>query len=136
MLPLRLVRAAKGALSAAVIGMMLVSRIPAGAEEPPLEVGWIGPMSGVTASLGHWDTQGIMLAFEQQNAKGGIFGRKLQLLTLDDAGDPTQTVNNVKRLLGQTTSWPASAVRRAATHWWPNRFSRKHRSLRSPQGSR
>lgn len=82
-------------------GALTLFAAPVSVEETPIEVGWIGPISGVTASLGKRDTQGKLLACEQQNAKGGIFGHKLELITLDDAGDPTQTVNNVKRLLGQ-----------------------------------
>src|SRR5205823_10691502 len=67
----------------------------------PIEVGWIGPLSGVNAILGHWDTQGIELAIDAQNAKGGIHGRQIHLNKLDDAADPTQSVNNVQRLINQ-----------------------------------
>jgi branched-chain amino acid transport system substrate-binding protein len=67
----------------------------------PIEVGWIGPLSGVNAILGHWDTQGIELAIDTQNAKGGIHGRQIHLDKLDDAADPTQSVNDVQRLITQ-----------------------------------
>jgi branched-chain amino acid transport system substrate-binding protein len=67
----------------------------------PIEVGWIGPLSGVNAILGHWDTQGIELAIDAQNAKGGIHGRQIHLNKLDDAADPTQSVNDVQRLITQ-----------------------------------
>ncbi len=68
----------------------------------PIEVGWIGPLSGVNAILGHWDTQGIELAIDAQNAKGGIHGRQIHLNKLDDAADPTQSVNDVQRLITQS----------------------------------
>jgi len=67
----------------------------------PIEVGWIGPLSGVNAILGHWDTQGIELAIDAQNAKGGIHGRQIHLDKLDDAADPTQSVNDAERLITQ-----------------------------------
>ena len=67
----------------------------------PIEVGWIGPLSGVNAILGHWDTQGIELAIDGQNAKGGIHGRQIHLDKLDDAADPTQSINDAQRLITQ-----------------------------------
>ncbi len=67
----------------------------------PIEIGWIGPLSGVNAILGHWDTQGIELAIDAQNAKGGIHGRQIHLNKLDDAADPTQSVNDAQRLITQ-----------------------------------
>lgn len=67
----------------------------------PIEIGWIGPLSGVNAILGHWDTQGIELAIDAQNAKGGIHGRQIHLDKLDDAADPTQSVNDAQRLITQ-----------------------------------
>lgn len=72
-----------------------------GASNAPIEVGWIGPLSGVNAILGHWDTQGIELAIDAQNSKGGIHGRQIHIDKLDDAADPTQSVNDVQRLITQ-----------------------------------
>jgi len=71
------------------------------ANTSPIEIGWIGPLSGVNAVLGQWDTQGIELAIDAQNAKGGIHGRQLHLDKLDDAADPTQSVNDAQRLTTQ-----------------------------------
>ncbi len=71
------------------------------ANNAPIEIGWIGPLSGVNAILGHWDTQGIELAIDAQNAKGGIHGRQIHLNKLDDAADPTQSVNDAQRLITQ-----------------------------------
>lgn len=67
----------------------------------PIEVGWDGPLTGVNADLGQWDTQGIKLAFDQVNAQGGIHGRMIHLTTYDDAGVSTKGVTNVQRLITQ-----------------------------------
>lgn len=67
----------------------------------PIEIGWDGPLTGVNADLGQWDTQGIELAFDQVNAKGGIHGRQLHLTTYDDAANNTKGVTNVQRLITQ-----------------------------------
>ncbi|HEU5227733.1 MAG TPA: ABC transporter substrate-binding protein [Ktedonobacteraceae bacterium] len=67
----------------------------------PIEIGWDGALTGTNADLGEWDTQGIDLAFDQVNAKGGIHGRQIHLTKFDDAADNTKGVTNVQRLITQ-----------------------------------
>ncbi|MDP3412125.1 MAG: ABC transporter substrate-binding protein, partial [Polaromonas sp.] len=45
--------------------------------------------------------QGAKLYFDNVNAAGGINGRKIELVTLDDQGNPATTVANTKKLLDQ-----------------------------------
>ncbi len=71
------------------------------ANTSPIEIGWDGPLTGVNADLGQWDTQGIELAFDQVNAKGGIHGRQIHFTTYDDAAVSTKGVTNVQRLITQ-----------------------------------
>ncbi len=47
-----------------------------------------GPFTGDEASIGAGALQGIQLAVKQQNAKGGIHGTKVTLLTWDDNHSP------------------------------------------------
>jgi branched-chain amino acid transport system substrate-binding protein len=47
-----------------------------------------GPFTGDEASIGAGALQGIQLAVKQQNAKGGIHGTQVQLLTWDDQHSP------------------------------------------------
>lgn len=54
-----------------------------------------GPLGG--AGTDH--TLGIKAAFKGVNHAGGIHGRELKLVTLDDAYVPDRTVENVKKLL-------------------------------------
>lgn len=92
------------ALASLLLALLLVACGSSGSSasnNAPIEVGWIGPLSGVNAILGHWDTQGLELAIDEQNAKGGIHGRQIHLNKLDDAADPTQSVNDVQRLITQ-----------------------------------
>ncbi len=51
--------------------------------------------------LGQNMRQGILRAFEEINRQGGIYGRKLKLVSLDDAYEPEQAVKNTRRLLDQ-----------------------------------
>jgi branched-chain amino acid transport system substrate-binding protein len=40
--------------------------------------------------------QGAKMYFDRVNAAGGINGRKIELVTLDDRGNPTQTAAHAK----------------------------------------
>lgn len=56
-----------------------------------------GPGSALAAPF----YQGAKLHFDQVNAAGGIGGRRIELVTLDDRGDPQTTVANTRKLLEQ-----------------------------------
>jgi branched-chain amino acid transport system substrate-binding protein len=65
-------------------------------------VGQVAPMSGAAANQGRAYAEGMRLAFEQVNSAGGIQGKALQLVTLDDAGHPEETVAKTKQLLAES----------------------------------
>ena len=56
-----------------------------------------GPGSALAAPF----VQGAKLYFDKLNAAGGVNGRKVELVTLDDRGHPATTAENTKKLLGQ-----------------------------------
>lgn len=73
----------------------------------PVKAGWIGPMTGELSKWGSY--QAALLALEDVNARGGIGGRKLELVFEDgksqgkDAASAAQkliTVDHVKYILG------------------------------------
>ena len=74
-----------------------------------IKVGAIGPLTGDYAQYGNAVANGIQVAIDEINAKGGL---QFELLSEDDQGDPTMSVNayNVEMekgmqvLLGTTTS--------------------------------
>lgn len=66
-----------------------------------IKIGGLLETSGPLASLGQPGLDGAMLAVEQINAKGGIAGRKLELVNLNTEGDNTKSVTAAKRLLEQ-----------------------------------
>lgn len=67
-----------------------------------IKIGGLLETSGPLASLGQPGLDGAMLAVEQINAKGGIAGRKLELVNLNTEGDNTKSVTAAKRLLEQS----------------------------------
>ena len=66
-----------------------------------IKVGVVGPRTGTAAATGQAFDEGIKLAVEYVNAKGGVAGRKLQLVSYDDGGDAEKARTFAKRLLEQ-----------------------------------
>lgn len=58
-------------------------------------------LTGPGSSLAQPFHQGAKLYFDNVNAAGGVNGRKIELVTLDDQGNPANTVANTKKLLDQ-----------------------------------
>ncbi|MDI1341176.1 ABC transporter substrate-binding protein [Polaromonas sp.] len=58
-------------------------------------------LTGPGSSLAQPFHQGAKLYFDSVNAAGGINGRKIELVTLDDLGNPANTAANTKKLLEQ-----------------------------------
>ncbi|MBI3029450.1 MAG: ABC transporter substrate-binding protein [Candidatus Rokubacteria bacterium] len=74
-----------------------------GAAEPlaaaePIVIGEINPRTGVLAVQGTAVHQGIVLAVEEANARGGIAGRPLTLLSRDDEGKPERAIAAAEEL--------------------------------------
>lgn len=65
-----------------------------------LKIGILGSLTGPFAIFGSGNLAGATLAFEQANAAGGIHGRKLEWLSLDDESSPPKGIAAYKRLVG------------------------------------
>src|SRR5438045_6729531 len=63
----------------------------------PITIDLIASVSGQNSDLGNWNYNGVKLAVDQANAKGGINGRKLEINKLDDQGQPTVGTDLARR---------------------------------------
>ena len=73
---------------------------PLGEEDPSaLVLGQSLPLSGPSAQLGLDYRRGALAWFEAVNREGGIHGRKIKLISLDDKYEPPQTLINTRQLL-------------------------------------
>lgn len=61
--------------------------------------GQAAAMSGPSSALGQKMRQGILTAFAEINRKGGVHGRKLELISRDDGYDPDRSVLQTVKLL-------------------------------------
>src|ERR1044072_7009760 len=64
-------------------------------------VGQFGSMTGGEATFGQSTDKGIRLAVDAKNAAGGIKGKKIKLITLDNQGKPEEAGAVVKKLITQ-----------------------------------
>ena len=86
-----------------------------------VKIATVGPITGQYASFGEQMKRGIEVAVADLNAKGGVLGKKVELVVEDDACDPKQAVAAANKLASQGvrfvaghfcsgSSIPASAV--------------------------
>jgi len=71
----------------------------ASTKKPPIVLGMFTPLSGSSSATGIPAANGVQTWVAQTNAKGGINGHLIKLITLDDAGIPSQAVSDVQRLI-------------------------------------
>ncbi len=88
-----------------MVALMLVAAMgwggaAAGAEES-VKVGVLAPLTGFAAADGLSVKNALELAAEQVNAKGGVLGKKLELVIYDDAADPKESVTLAQKLIEQ-----------------------------------
>lgn len=72
-----------------------------GVTDKSILIGQSAVFSGPVAETGNNYRRGIELYVEQANKGGGIHGRKLQLVALDDAYDPKRTAENTRKLIDE-----------------------------------
>jgi branched-chain amino acid transport system substrate-binding protein len=64
-------------------------------------IGSSSALSGHASFLGTQYTRGALAWFREVNAKGGIHGRGIKLISYDDQYDPPQTVANTRKLIAE-----------------------------------
>jgi len=67
-----------------------------------IKIGEVGSMTGSNATFGISTHEGIVLAVKQINAAGGLLGRKVEILALDDQGKPEEAAIAVQKLISQS----------------------------------
>ena len=77
----------------------VLATAPAIAQEA-LRIGVINPYSGALALYGDELTRGYQLAVDERNAKGGVLGRKIELVR-GDASNPQQGIAAVDQLVSR-----------------------------------
>jgi branched-chain amino acid transport system substrate-binding protein len=64
-----------------------------------IKIGFGGPLSGPQTEIGKKALSGVQLAAEEANAKGGVLGKKIEVIPADDEGKPEGAVNAANSLI-------------------------------------
>ena len=90
----------------------------AAASGSTIKVGVLGPMTGDVSVYGLAVINGASLYLKQVNADGGVNGKQLEIITMDEQGDETQAVTcftkmvdqGITALVGDVTTAPTLTV--------------------------
>ncbi len=69
------------------------------ADNSSIKIGSISTLSGANAPIGMEQRYGAEIAVAEINARGGVFGRKLDLVVRDDQSDPTKGIQAANELI-------------------------------------
>ena len=86
------------ALTIALGAVLAVSSGPVRAQEA-VKIGVIQPLSGPVAASGNYIRMGAEIARDWINAKGGVLGRKVELLIEDNKSDPKEAATAAEKLI-------------------------------------
>src|SRR5690606_6293749 len=81
--------------TAAVLAAALLAPGAASASDPGISsdkivLGQAAPLAGPASALGTGMRDGMLAAFAEANAKGGVKGRKIELVSRDDGYEPNK----------------------------------------------
>lgn len=89
-----------------------------GASGTVIKLGTMGPYTGDLSVYGTSVLNGIEMAVAEINANGGIDGKQIELISMDEKGDSTEALNaynklrseDVDAIIGSVTSAPCAAI--------------------------
>lgn len=70
-----------------------------GSKPEPVFIGEYGSFTGSESTFGINTHRGVMLAVDEQNAKGGVNGRPIEVLTKDNGSDEARVAPGVRELI-------------------------------------
>src|SRR3989454_1285641 len=86
--------------STALVALVTLALLPAGGDaQAPLKIGVIEPLSGPVAASGNYVRMGAEIARDWINARGGVSGRKIELVIEDNKSDPKEAASAAEKLI-------------------------------------
>lgn len=87
---------------AAMLAGVLASGMNQVAQAQNIRIGAVYPLTGGVSYDGITKLNGAKLAVEEINARGGVLGRQIELLSEDGACNPAQSVASAEKLISQS----------------------------------
>lgn len=66
-----------------------------------IKIGVVSEMTGANATYGNSIVNGIKLAVDEQNAKGGVLNKQIEMVVADDKSEPAEAANAMSKLINQ-----------------------------------
>jgi branched-chain amino acid transport system substrate-binding protein len=79
--------------------IILAAGVTAAAAQDSIKVGVIQPLTGPFAASGNYVANGAKIAADEINAKGGVLGKKLELVIEDNKSNPTEAAAVAEKLI-------------------------------------
>jgi len=92
-----------------VAAAVALSATLAFAQQPPIRIAHIDTFSGATASTGATVSKTLLYAVDLINERGGVLGRKLEVVPLDNAGDANKAVAMLSSTVDQKINFMVQA---------------------------
>jgi len=90
----------KQAIRALFVALTVVAALaPPAAAQEAVKIGVIQPLSGPVAASGNYVRMGAEIGRDWINAKGGVLGRKVELLIEDNKSDPKEAATAAEKLI-------------------------------------
>lgn len=96
--PRRFTRALTILLVCLWFGSRGANAVEAGSQDDII-LGMSTVLTGSAANLGKDMQRGVLAGLERTNRSGGVHGRRLRLITLDDGYEPARTAPNMRQLI-------------------------------------
>ncbi len=84
-----------------IIAVLAVGAAFSASAADPIKIGLSGPFTGGSSPMGVSMRDGVKLAADEINAKGGVLGRKIELIERDDQADNTRGIQVTQELINK-----------------------------------
>ena len=85
--------------TATLAALALAAGVATAAAQDSIKVGVIQPLTGAFAASGNYVANGAKIAADEINAKGGVLGKKLELVIEDNKSNPTEAAAVAEKLI-------------------------------------
>jgi branched-chain amino acid transport system substrate-binding protein len=85
-------------MTALALSVLGISAMPAAAEDT-VKIGYIDPLSGGGASVGEVGLKTFQYLADELNAKGGILGKKVEIVPLDNKTNPQESLIQAQKAI-------------------------------------
>jgi len=83
----------------ALAGLLAGGAFSAATAQETIKIGVLEPLTGPFAASGTYVMNGAKIAADQINAKGGVLGKKLELIIEDNKSNPTEAASVAEKLM-------------------------------------